>query len=102
HPAARLRRPRPRASAAHGLAFEEANPNMLMPLVTITSHGIILMLREGTHGLIGTCVYKPALFGARTVDRLLCDFQKVLEQMITQPDRPISAIRVSRQKTKGR
>ena len=74
-----------------------SNPNMLMPLVTITSYDIILMLREGTHGLIGTCVYKPALFGARTGD-----FQKVLEQMITQPDRPISAIRVSRQKTKGR
>jgi len=93
---------RPRASAAHGLAFEEANPNMLMPLVTITSYDIILMLREGPHGLIGTCVYKPALFGARTIDRLLRDFQKVLEQMITQPDRPISAIRVSRQNTKGR
>ena len=93
---------RPRASAAHGLAFEEANPNMLMPLVTITSYDIILMLREGPHGLIGTCVYKPALFGARTIDRLLHDFQKVLEQMVTQPDRPISAIRVSRQKTKGR
>ena len=93
---------RPRASAAHGLAFEEANPNMLMPLVTITSYDIILMLREGTHGLIGTCVYKPALFGARTIDRLLRDFQEVLEQMVTQPDRPISAIRVSRQKVKGR
>jgi len=93
---------RPRASAAHGLAFEEANPNMLTPLVTITSYDIILMLREGRHGLIGTCVYKPALFSARTIDRLLRDFQKVLEQIVAQPDRPISAIRVSRQKTKGR
>jgi hypothetical protein len=73
-----------------------------MPLVTITSYDIILMLREGPHGLIGTCVYKPALFGVRTIDRLLRDFQKVLGQMVTQPDRPISKIRVSQQKTKGR
>ena len=37
----------------------------------------------------------------RTIDRLLRDFQKVLEQMVTQPERPISAIRVSRWKTRG-
>ena len=30
-------------------------------------------------GLVGTCVYKPHLFGARTIDRLLRDFQEVLE-----------------------
>jgi non-ribosomal peptide synthetase component F len=93
---------RPRANDAHGLAFEEANPNMLTPLVTITSYDVILMLREDPQGLIGTCVYKPALFSARTIDLLLRDFQKVLEQMVAQPDRPIAAIRVSRQKTKGR
>jgi hypothetical protein len=92
---------RPRTSTAHGLAFEEANPDMLMPLVTITSYDIILMLREGPHGLTGICVYKPALFGARTIDSLLRDFQKVLGQMVTQPDRPLSAIRVSRWKTRG-
>jgi hypothetical protein len=74
---------------------------MLTPLVTITSYDVILMLREDPQGLIGTCVYKPALFSARTIDRLLRDFQKVLEQMVAQPDRPIAAIRVSRQKTKG-
>jgi non-ribosomal peptide synthetase component F len=92
---------RPRTSVAHGLAFEEANPDLLMPLVTITSYDIILMLREGPDGLVGTCVYKPALFGARTIDRLLRDFQKVLGQMVTHPDRPLSAVRVSRWKTRG-
>jgi len=92
---------RPRTSAAHGLAFEEADPDLLMPLVTITSYDIILMLREGPHGLTGICVYKPALFGVRTIDRLLHDFQRVLGQMVTQPDRPLSAIRVSRWKTRG-
>ena len=47
-------------------------------------------------GLAGTCVYKPHLFRARTIDRLLRDFQQVLELMTTQPERPISAIHVSR------
>jgi len=33
-----------------------------------------------------------------TIDRLLRDFQEVLEQMVGQPERPISAIRVSLRK----
>lgn len=43
----------------------------------------------------GTCVYKPHLFRARTIDRLLGDFQEVLELMTTQPERPISEIGIS-------
>jgi acyl-CoA synthetase (AMP-forming)/AMP-acid ligase II len=83
------------ASDRHKLTFEEANPNMLVPLVTITTFDVILMLSESTHGLVGTCVYKPQLFDATTIDRLLRDFREVLEHMVTQPKRPISAIRVS-------
>jgi non-ribosomal peptide synthetase component F len=83
------------ARSGHGLAFEEAVPGMLLPLVTITTFDVILMLREGTRGLVGTCVYKPRLFGARTIDRLLRDFQQVLEHMVVQPEGRISAIRVS-------
>jgi non-ribosomal peptide synthetase component F len=55
----------------------------------------MLMLRESTQGLVGTCVYKPHLFGAETIDRLLRDFQHVLERMVIQPERPISVIPVS-------
>jgi hypothetical protein len=40
--------------------------------------------------LVGTCVYKPFLFRARTIDRLLRDFEEVLERMTTHPERPIS------------
>jgi acyl-CoA synthetase (AMP-forming)/AMP-acid ligase II len=86
---------RPIASSAHKLAFEEANPNMLLPLVTITQFDVILMLRESARGLVGCCVYKSHLFRAIMIDRLLRDFRKVLELMLTQPDRPISAIRIS-------
>jgi acyl-CoA synthetase (AMP-forming)/AMP-acid ligase II len=86
---------RPLASSGDELAFEEAVPSMLLPLVTITSFDVILMLRESAQGLVGTCVYKPHLFGARTIDRLFLDFRKVLEHMIVQPERPVSEIQLS-------
>jgi hypothetical protein len=41
---------------------------------------------------VGCCVYKPHLFRATAIDRLLRDFRKVLERMLTQPERPISTI----------
>jgi len=86
---------RPMARSRPGLAFEEADPGMLLPLVTITTFDVILMLRESTQGLVGTCVYKPHRFGAKAIDRLLRNFQQVLEHMVMEPERPISAIPVS-------
>jgi non-ribosomal peptide synthetase component F len=86
---------RPLAAGGNTFAFEEANANMLMPLLTITPFDVILMLRESPNGLAGTCVYKPHLFSARTIDRLLRDFEVVLERVVTHPARPISTIRVS-------
>jgi hypothetical protein len=86
---------RPAAISGHGLSFAEANPNLLLPLVTVTSFDVILTLKESPDGLAGTCVYKPHLFRAETVDRLLRDFQEVLEHITMQPERPISAIHVS-------
>ena len=86
---------RPIANAGRKLAFEEANPSMLLPLVTVTTFDVILMLRESAHGLVGCCVYKPHLFRATAIDRLLIDFRKVLERMLTQPERPMSTIPIS-------
>ena len=83
---------RPIASCGPGFAYEEADPGMLLPLATITSFDVMLMLRESNKGLVGTCVYKPHLFGARNVDRLLQDFRQVIEHMVTQPEHLISAI----------
>jgi hypothetical protein len=82
------------ASCAQKLSLEEANPKILVPLVTLTSFDVLLMLKEGPNGLMGTCVYKPRLFQAKTIDGLLHDFQEVLERMTTHPERPISEIRV--------
>lgn len=86
---------RPREGAGSKLVFEEANANMLMPLVTMTTFDVIVMLRESNNGLTGTCAYKPHLFTARAIDRLLRDFEAVLERMVTRPARKISTIRVS-------
>jgi acyl-CoA synthetase (AMP-forming)/AMP-acid ligase II len=86
---------RPVASSGHALAFEEVDPSMPQPLVTMTTFDVMLMLRGSTKGLVGACVYKPHLFGTEAIDRLLRDFQQVLEHMVMQPERPISAIAVS-------
>jgi hypothetical protein len=86
---------RPVANSDHGLAFEEVDPGTLLPLVTVTTFDVTLMLRDTTKGLVGTCVYKPHLFDGETIDRLLQDFQQVLEHMVMQPERSISLIGVS-------
>jgi acyl-CoA synthetase (AMP-forming)/AMP-acid ligase II/acyl carrier protein len=83
------------ASSDHGLTLEEVDPGMMLPLVTMTTFDVILMLRDSPKGLVGTCVYKPHLFGAEVIDRLLTDFQQVLEHMMMQPERAISLIPVS-------
>jgi hypothetical protein len=67
---------------------------MLLPLVRTTTFDVILMVHESAHGITGSCVYKPHLFGSKDIDRLLRDFQSVLKQMVTRPERPISAIRI--------
>jgi acyl-CoA synthetase (AMP-forming)/AMP-acid ligase II len=85
---------RPRAKFGATLACEEANPNLVLPLVTTTTFDVILALVESNLGLVGTCIYKPNLFSAKEIDRLLQDFESVIEQMVAQPARPISAIRV--------
>jgi acyl-CoA synthetase (AMP-forming)/AMP-acid ligase II len=77
------------------LTFEEANSNMIGPLVPPNTFDISLMLRETPHGVTGSCIYKPHLFNAITIDRLLGDFRRVLEQMVAQPEQSISEIRVS-------
>jgi acyl-CoA synthetase (AMP-forming)/AMP-acid ligase II len=87
---------RPETSAGRALAFEEADPGMPMPLVTTTTYDVILTLRETAQGLIGSCIYQPHRFGSKWIDRLLADFQKILEQMASEPEMRISTIRFSR------
>jgi acyl-CoA synthetase (AMP-forming)/AMP-acid ligase II len=86
---------RPTRSSGHRLTFEEANPGMLMPLVTATTFDVTLTLHECAEGLVGSCVYNPHFFGVKMIDRLIQDYQEVLEQMVARPRQPISAIHVS-------
>jgi acyl-CoA synthetase (AMP-forming)/AMP-acid ligase II/acyl carrier protein len=86
---------RPMPGSDHALVFEDADPGMLIAPATATTLDVTLILQESIDGLTGICVYKPHLFAAKTIDRLLRDFQEVLEHMVTQPDRPISEIRVA-------
>jgi acyl-CoA synthetase (AMP-forming)/AMP-acid ligase II/acyl carrier protein len=86
---------RPVPDSGHGLAFEEVVPGMVLPLVTMTTFDVTLMLRDSIKGLVGTCVYKPHLFGADMIDRVLEDFRQAIEQIVMQPDQPISTITVS-------
>jgi acyl-CoA synthetase (AMP-forming)/AMP-acid ligase II/acyl carrier protein len=85
----------PPAGSEHTLAFEEINPSMLVPLATLTTVDIALMMHESTQGLVGTCVYKPSLFDVNFIDRLLRDYRSVLKEMVTRPERAISEIRLS-------
>lgn len=85
---------RPRAKFQGTLACEEADPNMILPIVTATTFDIILALVENDMGLVGTCIYKPHLFDDDEIDRLLLDFENVVEQMVAHPGHPISTIRL--------
>jgi len=76
---------RPILTSGKMIALEEANPNMSLPLVMATNFDFTLTLHEGAHGLVGA--------DEMTIDHLLGDFQSALEQMVTQPELPISTIR---------
>ena len=86
---------RPVAASGKSLVFEEADPTMPMPLVTTTAYQVILVLHEGEGALKGSCIYKPPLFSAGFIDRLLRHYRKVLEQMVAQPDRPVSSLTIA-------
>ena len=85
---------RPIIRAGQGVRFEELDPAMLTHPAAVTAFDLMLMLRESSQGLIGTCVYKPHLFTAETIDRMLGHFEQVLEHTILYPERPISVIPV--------
>jgi hypothetical protein len=42
------------------------------------------------------CIYKPALFDAATITRMLSDFQQVLACLMTEPELPLSTWRAQR------
>ena len=79
--------PQPSASS---LRFLHTDPGLVELETMPTTFDIVLMLREGPQGLSGSCLYKPHLFDAATIQRLLDDFQQVLERMSAVPEQPLS------------
>jgi len=91
---------RPLVGGRHRLTFEEIDPGVLTHPAIVSTFDVMLMLRESPQGLVGTCAYKPHLFGAKTIDRMLREFQQVLKHMVVQPDGPVSVIPMSFNKKK--
>jgi acyl-CoA synthetase (AMP-forming)/AMP-acid ligase II/aryl carrier-like protein len=79
---------RPRPLSAQTLGSLEADWSAVELDVAATTFDIVLVLRARPHGLVGTCIYKTALFETATINRMLEDFQRVLEHLISQADQP--------------
>jgi amino acid adenylation domain-containing protein len=84
---------RPGQRSARTLNFLDADLNTLIPPVVATTFDVVLMLRDRPEGLTATCIYKNELLDAATIDRLLADFERVLECLVEQPERPLSTFR---------
>jgi hypothetical protein len=86
---------RPQQHPHRTLSFLEVDQGTVLPELAPTTLDIILVVRERPYGqgLVGSCVYKTALFEATTVYRLLQDFQAVLQRLIEQPKQSFAALR---------
>ena len=60
------------------LSFEEMGSSIVAPNIALTTFDIILILRERSHGVTGTCIYKTDLFDATTISQMLDDYQSIL------------------------
>jgi non-ribosomal peptide synthetase component F len=84
---------RPLQRTAVGLSFHDTDLSALMPPLVATSFEVIFMIRSGPEGLLLSCIYKVDLFDAERIDRLLADFQLVLEHLVQRPEQPLSTFR---------
>jgi non-ribosomal peptide synthetase component F len=84
---------RPLRRSARTLSFLETDLSILMPPLVGTTFEVVLILRERPQGLTVSAIYKRDLFDATTIDRMLRDFQHVLECLIGQPEQPLATFR---------
>jgi amino acid adenylation domain-containing protein len=84
---------RPLQRNARTLSLPDADLSLLMPPVVATTFDVILLLRERPPGLTVSAIYKTDLFDPETIDRMLGDFQHVLERLIAQPAQSLSTFR---------
>jgi len=84
---------RPLQGSAQTLSFEAIEQSVVAPNLAPTTFDIILILRERSQGLSGTCIYKTDLFDAATINRMLDDFQSVLACFSAQPEQALATFR---------
>jgi hypothetical protein len=84
---------RPQQGRAQTLSFQVIEQSVVVPNVALTTFDIILILRERSQGLSGTCLYKIDLFDAATISRMLDDFQYVLACLSAQPEKAAATFR---------
>jgi non-ribosomal peptide synthetase component F len=84
---------RPLQHNARTLRFLDADLSLLMPPVLATTFDVVLLLRGRPPGLTVSAIYKRDLFDPETIDRMLGDFQHVLERLIAQPAQSRSTFR---------
>jgi non-ribosomal peptide synthetase component F len=65
---------------------------LVEPDTALTTFDLILMMEEGPQGLIGLLRYKKDLFHDDTINRMLMNFQIVLESIVSEPDQRISTV----------
>ncbi len=84
---------RPLQGITRTLSFREADLSTLMPPMVATTFDVVFMVRAGSEGLTVSCIYKADLFDAERINRMLADFQLVLEHLVVQPEQPLSTFR---------
>jgi acyl-CoA synthetase (AMP-forming)/AMP-acid ligase II len=83
----------PAQPTASSLHFLETDSSLIALESMPTTFDVVLMLRDGASGLTGSCIYQPHLFDTTTIQRMLANFQQVLERIIAQPEQPLSVFR---------
>jgi len=84
---------RPRQRAARTVSLLEIDLDVPTPPLMVNAFDIVLLLRERPEGLIVSAIYKESLFVDTTIQRLLADFQHVLECLVAEPERRLSSFR---------
>jgi amino acid adenylation domain-containing protein len=87
---------RPLQRTARTLNFCETDLGTLMPPMVATTFDLVFMVRDRPQGLAVSCIYKGDLFDAATIDRMLAEFQQVLDGLIVRPEQPLSTFRALR------
>src|SRR5262249_4647169 len=74
---------RPVALPSLTMSFIETEASLMEFGFAATTCNLVLVLRERPQGLVGACIYKASLFEATTIRRMLDDFRRVLENIVS-------------------